>query len=695
MTKRRFCFMFFLLICFSLPLTTTAQTVNIADDNLRAAIWNELGTLPEDIPIPVSDMATLTQLTAPRANITNLTGLEHATNLTELYLEFNSISDISPLAGLNNLTDLDLRNNLISDISPLAENTGLGRGDMVGVSENPLNHASITVHIPALRRRGVEIYWFDNIVAQPVNILDSNLRAAVENALGVASGATIVEPEMEILTVLEAPNANITDLTGLEYATNLTELNLANNSISDISPLAGLNNLTRLELWNNAISDISPLTGLNSLTWLVLAENAIPDISPLEELTNLTELYLGGNSISDTSPVEGLTQLTRLDLESNAISDISAVAGLTNLTALFLEENVISNISPLAGLTNLTYLELWDNAISDISPLANLTKLTNLQLLRNAISDISPLANLTSLENLSLSRNAISDISPLAGLTNLTGLSLGENAIFDISPLAGLTNLTYLELWDNSISDISPLVENTGLGSGDFVDVGKNPLNYASINTHIPALQRRGVEVRADNLKPTTSEYTLTMPAGISLIHFPLRVLTIGRISDLYDALGGASTVNFLITYDSQAQEWRSYFGPSDKGGPADSGLTDDMGIIVGLKVPVSIHLRGTALGTDGNSTISLNQGLNVVGLPLNDSRINRVSDLFDLNGIGGNVPVIILTDGGEFKLVGRAGDPGDIEITGGQAFIMTASQAATIEISGDAWTNGSGVTSR
>ena len=108
-----------------------------------------------------------------------------------------------------------------------------------------------------------------------------------------------------------------------------------------------------------------------------------------------------------------------------------------------------------------------------------------------------------------------------------------------------------------------------------------------------------------------------------------------------------------------------------------------------------SVRLTGSPLGTDGSGTITLNQGLNLVGLPLNDSRIMRVSDLFKLDGIGGNVPVIILTDGGEFKLVGRRSDPGDIAITGGQAFIMTASQAAVVEISGDAWTDGSGVTSR
>ena len=190
-------------------------------------------------------------------------------------------------------------------------------------------------------------------------------------------------------------------------------------------------------------------------------------------------------------------------------------------------------------------------------------------------------------------------------------------------------------------------------------------------------------------------EYLLSIPAGINLIHVPLKVAavdgvagTIRSIADLYNALGGASTVNFLITYDSQAQEWRSYFGTSDTGTRADTTLTDDKGIIAGMIAPVSVRLSGSALGITGNGTISLNPGLNLVGLPLRDSRVMRVSDLFALNGIGGNVPVIILTDGGEFKAVGRAGDPGDIQITGGQSFILTAQRAATVIIHGDGWTN-------
>ena len=225
----------------------------------------------------------------------------------------------------------------------------------------------------------------------------------------------------------------------------------------------------------------------------------------------------------------------------------------------------------------------------------------------------------------------------------------------------------------------------TTIGLEDVV-IGNRTAQEINIVSIIPA-----------TITPTATgadiEYRLSIPAGISLIHVPLKVTavdgvarTITSVSDLYDALGGTSNVNFLITYDSRTQEWRSYFVPSDKGGPGNARLTDDKGVIASLRTPVSIRLRGSALGTNGTSTITLNQNLNLVGLPLNDSRITRASDLLELQGIRGNVPVIILTDGGEFKLVGRAGDPGDIEITGGQAFILTAQRAETVNVSGVGW---------
>ena len=183
----------------------------------------------------------------------------------------------------------------------------------------------------------------------------------------------------------------ITDLTGLEFATNLTLLNLKDNNVSDISPLSGLTNLTSLDLWGNNVSDISPLSGLTNLTGLRLANNKISEISPVSGLINLTWLSLWNNKISEILPVSGLINLTSLDLGINNISEISPVSGLINLTGLGLYDNDLSDISPVSGLTKLTQLSLAINNISEISPVSGLINLTWLNLWNNSISDLSPL----------------------------------------------------------------------------------------------------------------------------------------------------------------------------------------------------------------------------------------------------------------------------------------------------------------
>ena len=164
--------------------------------------------------------------------------------------------------------------------------------------------------------------------------------------------------------------------------------------------------------------------------------------------------------------------------------------------------------------------------------------------------------------------------------------------------------------------------------------------------------------------------------------------MSIESVADLYDALGGADTVNWLITHDPRTQNWHGYFGGADRGTVADTVLTDQTGLLADVKTPISVHLAGDALGTNGASTIVLNPGLNLVGLSLKDPRITRVSDLFTLEGIADNVSVIIVSDNGTFKAVGRAGDDGDIPITGGSAFILIVQQEAAISIIGDGWMN-------
>ena len=234
-------------------------------------------------------------------------------------------------------------------------------------------------------------------VVAAVNIPDTNLRAKIESALSKTSSATISETEMLTLTTLTAQDARISNLTGLETATNLTTLKLGNNTVSNISVLSGLTNLTELQLWDNQITNLSALSGLTNLTKLYLWGNSISDISHLAGLTNLTLLRLGENNISNISTVSRLTNLTYLSVRENAISDISAVSGLTNLTELQIGNNTISDITPVTNLTNLEWLDMPNNSISDISAVQNLTQLVELYFQNNAVSDLSPLVANTGL----------------------------------------------------------------------------------------------------------------------------------------------------------------------------------------------------------------------------------------------------------------------------------------------------------
>jgi Leucine-rich repeat (LRR) protein len=375
------------------------------------------------------------------------------------------------------------------------------------------------------------VSWVGPAVAEePVHFNDANLKGAVEAALGKANPTPT---DMLALTTLSAPFKGITDLTGLETATNLTQLYLYNNQITDVSPLAGLTKLTIANLMSNHISDITALSGLTNLTSLTLSENQISDVSALSGLTNLTILGLSWNQISDISPLSGMTNLWSLDLGVNQFSDIAVLSGMTNLSDLSLNNTQISDISVLSGLTNLTSFNLGNNQISDVSPLSSLTNLTILTLGNNQISDISALSALTNLTALSADDNHIADISALSGMTNLTSLTLADNRISDISALSSLTSLRWLSLNINQISDVSALSSLTrleviglsrnrisdisalsGLTHLTYLNLETNPLNEDACNVYIPIIiaNNPGIVIGYD---PCASvQYTLTISSA-------------------------------------------------------------------------------------------------------------------------------------------------------------------------------------
>ena len=92
----------------------SAQVVEIPDPNLETAIREAL-ELPNDAPLTQHEMEILVELSARKSDITDLTGLEHATSLRNLHLCGNRIRDVrttlrlGSLEKLNALCESDLR----------------------------------------------------------------------------------------------------------------------------------------------------------------------------------------------------------------------------------------------------------------------------------------------------------------------------------------------------------------------------------------------------------------------------------------------------------------------------------------------------------------------------------------------------------------------------------------------------------
>ena len=455
---------------------TDVVDVEIPDPALRAALEERLHKNPGET-ITSAEMAIVRQMRFGARDIADLTGLEFATGLTELYLASNDISDVGPLAGLTDLTHLYLQNNRIVDISPLATLTGLrtldlGRNDIedlapirhlphlewLNVSHNPLSDESADVHLPALAANGVDVQESDDMHGD-------ELATATPIALGdVVHGR--IHPDYDIdLFRLDLDSSVRAGFVAPDGGLTLRLLDETGAFLADSEPLPMPSNRI-LQRRIGPGTFYVEIGGVRGYTLRVVHAVDVAFADP--DLAARVKSVLGRDAQASVTAAE-MAALVRL----------YACCGIADLTGL---EFAVA----------LRVLELPGNAFSDLAPLAGLTELTELNLVRNRIADLTPLAALSRLEYLDLTGNEIVDIAPLANLAFLSRLAAADNRIRDISALEGLERLSDLDLGGNEIEDIAPLTRMAALRT---VGLWNNPLSDESIERHVPALVGRGIEV--------------------------------------------------------------------------------------------------------------------------------------------------------------------------------------------------------
>lgn len=187
----------------------------------------------------------------------------------------------------------------------------------------------------------------------------------------------------------------VTDLTGLEAASNLGLLILGFGDIPSLAPIANLPGIFGLVFINAGIGDteLAELAAGSVAPMVLFLMNADPDITPNTPTTAGINsigqigsfMELGITATGNDLDISGLSGLPLGDIGLGLGLNLSAnnitggwdiIDGFTGLAALSLGDtgmdNTILDLIDWTQMVNLAYLDLSVNAITDIAPLVDL-----------------------------------------------------------------------------------------------------------------------------------------------------------------------------------------------------------------------------------------------------------------------------------------------------------------------------------
>jgi len=392
-----------MLILSTSPVIATSRTGTqtiaevFPDVNLATAIA-EIIHNNQDISAPITEQSLLDirNLTIPRKDIRDLSGIERLVNLEYLNADGNAITDISMLSKLPILTGflvreqavvlpdttvrvptkLILRNNdgAIPDFILSAEGS-YSNEELVWISdgENHLNWQSST---PFGVFQGVVT---QNVIQPEYTIAeifaDENLAKAVAWTLNGNENTEVhvTNQELSSITDLDATNRNIKSIIGIEYLPNITTLRLSNNQISDISTVSKLTNLEQLHAENNQVSDISVLSNLTNLRMYNLSnQTLVLRTIPINTPTSIPLRNLGGTTPTITFRV-GLGTYRNGEL-------VWSTMGENQLTW-----DVSSAIGQFTGTISQSVGQLYEININSPTLSSDVTSIPGAQLDRNIL----------------------------------------------------------------------------------------------------------------------------------------------------------------------------------------------------------------------------------------------------------------------------------------------------------------------
>jgi hypothetical protein len=191
----------------------------------------------------------------------------------------------------------------------------------------------------------------------------------------------------------------------------------------------------------------------------------------------------------------------------------------------------------------------------------------------------------------------------------------------------------------------------------------------------------------------TTIEFDLTLNAGLNLIAVPLADATaegstepIMKVKNLGDALG--KTWSLIISFNPTTGSFQSFTPTTPETAISNVDITGTTGLIVMMLQAQTLTLQGNAW-PEGD--INLNTGLNLIGVPLKDENLEKVSNLSALLSDSVNLIISIDVETGKFQSFTPTTPEtakSNIVINGGVGLILLMKSPSSVSVSGEPWMN-------
>ena len=440
-------------------LVRAFEYTSIPDTNFEAALFSlGLDNIQNDGQVPTSFIDVVTTLDLDREDISDFTGIEDFTSLTNLE------------AGWNLMTTIDLSNN------SLLEEVRFNNCNLITINVSGLT--SLT----RLQLNENQLIGID--ISTNTNLEYITVRDNVMTSFDVSNNTKLTEINCgENADLGNVDFSNNIALEELEFATapSLTNLDLSKNE-----------NLTYLEIEETGLTYLNVQNGNNTnlgggdfyardnpnLTCILVDDITYSNTNwtRIDNTTIFSDTYCRYTDIPDTNFEAALEALGYDDTTADGRVPTALIEGITYLS---IQGKDVADLSGIEDFIALTELQARLNSLSSI----DLSNNTNLQIVNLRDNDLTSIdiSNLISLINLNCSFNNLGSID-VSQNTNLETLEVQYTTITSID-VSALSKLVTLNIFNNQLTalDISnnPLLVNLhmrGNNNVSVLDVTNNPL---------------------------------------------------------------------------------------------------------------------------------------------------------------------------------------------------------------------------